>query len=100
SGTAQAAELAPSAGLDSIAKCESGGNPHAQNASSSASGLYQFIDSSWAAYGGKKYGPRAKDATPAQQTEIAQAAVARSGLTPWKASQHCWGGQVTTANAM
>lgn len=99
-GTAQATEMAPAAGLDSIAKCESGGNPSAQNAGSTASGLYQFLDSSWKAYGGSKYGPRAKDATPAQQTEIAHAAVARSGLTPWKASQHCWGGQVTTANAM
>src|SRR5206468_3913745 len=58
------------------------------------------LDSSWAAYGGKKYGPRAKDATPAQQTEIAHAAVARSGLTPWKASQHCWGSRVTPANAL
>lgn len=96
-GTAQAAELAPSAGLDAIAKCESGGNPQAQNSGSTASGLYQFLDSSWRAYGGAKYGPRAKDASPAQQTEIAHAAVARSGLTPWKASQHCWGGQVSTA---
>jgi hypothetical protein len=97
-GTAQAAELAPSAGLDSIAKCESGGNPQAQNSGSTASGLYQFLDSSWKAYGGAKYGPRAKDATPAQQTEIAHSAVARSGLTPWAASQHCWGGKVSTAN--
>lgn len=97
-GTAQAAELAPSAGLDAIAKCESGGNPAAQNRSSTASGLYQFLDSSWKAYGGSKYGPRAKDATPAQQTEIAHAAVARSGLTPWKASQRCWGGKVSTAS--
>lgn len=97
-GTAQAAELAPSAGLDAIAKCESGGNPQAQNSGSTASGLYQFLDSSWKAYGGAKYGPRAKDATPAQQTEIAHAAVARSGLTPWKASQHCWGGKVSTAS--
>jgi nucleoid-associated protein YgaU len=97
-GTAQAAELAPAAGLDQIAKCESGGNPQAQNSGSTASGLYQFLDSSWKAYGGAKYGPRAKDATPAQQTEIAHAAVARSGLTPWKASQHCWGGRVSTAS--
>lgn len=96
-GTAQAAELAPSAGLDQIAKCESGGNPQAQNSGSTASGLYQFLDSSWKAYGGSKYGPRAKDATPAQQTEIAHAAVSRSGLTPWKASQRCWGGKVSTA---
>lgn len=35
-----------------IAKYESGGNPRAQNPSSSASGLYQFIDGTWNHYGG------------------------------------------------
>lgn len=31
---------------------ESGGNPRAENASSTASGLYQFLDSSWRGFGG------------------------------------------------
>ena len=90
-GTAQAAEPAPSVApapsvdWTPIIKCESGHNPKAQNRSSTASGLFQFLDSSWKAYGRAKYSSRAKDATVAQQTEIAEAAFRRSGLSPWKA---------------
>lgn len=35
-----------------IAKYESGGNPRAQNPSSSASGLFQFVDGTWNHFGG------------------------------------------------
>lgn len=35
-----------------IAKYESGGNPRAQNPSSSASGLFQFVDGTWNNFGG------------------------------------------------
>lgn len=76
--------------------CESGGRATAQNPSSTASGLFQFLDSSWRAYGGGKYAARAKDATPAQQYEIANHAYAMSGLSPWAASRSCWGGKVST----
>jgi len=39
-----------------IANCESGYKHNAQNAVSSAGGVYQFIDSTWEAYGeGEKY---------------------------------------------
>ncbi|MGI8817326.1 MAG: transglycosylase family protein [Pseudonocardia sp.] len=99
SAPAAAAEAAPTVDWGPITSCESGGNPQATNASSTASGLYQFLDSSWAAYGGSRYAHRAKDATPAQQTEIANTAYQRSGLSPWKASQHCWSGKVSTALA-
>jgi cell wall-associated NlpC family hydrolase len=78
---------------DPIIRCESSGNPKAANRRSTASGLLQFLDSSWAAYGGLKYSRRAKDATPAQQLEIANNAYARSRLTPWAASKRCWGPQ-------
>lgn len=80
-----------------IIACESGGNPAAQNRSSTASGLFQFLDSSWAAYGGLRFGRRAKDASPAEQQEIADRAFAQSGLSPWDASKGCWGGKVNTA---
>lgn len=39
-------------GLDYIATHESGWNPHAQNPSSSASGIWQMIDGTWRAYRG------------------------------------------------
>ncbi len=86
-----AVPASPSISWQPIIQCESGGNPHAQNPGSTASGLVQFLDSSWAAYGGLKFGRRAKDATPAQQLEVANDAYRRSGLTPWTASRHCWG---------
>lgn len=79
-----------------IIACESGGKPTAQNRSSTASGLFQFLDSSWIAYGGGKYANRAKDATPMQQYEIANRAYAQSGLTPWTASRGCWGDKIST----
>jgi hypothetical protein len=98
SAPAFAADSAPAVNWEPIVSCESGGNPHAQNASSTASGLYQFLDSSWAAYGGSKYAGRAKDASAAQQTEIANVAFQRSGLSPWTASRDCWGGKVSTTS--
>lgn len=82
-----------------IIACESGGNPRAQNPSSSASGLYQFIDGTWRAYGGLEFAPRAKDATPAEQTIVANRAFAREGYTPWNASKACWGSKINTPTA-
>jgi hypothetical protein len=91
---AEATETRPSINWAPIIECESGGNPRATNARSTASGLVQFLDSSWKDYGGGQFSARAKDATPAQQMQIAEAAYQRSGLTPWNASRHCWGGKV------
>ena len=48
-----------------IRKYESGGNYQAQNPSSSASGAYQFIDSTWRSLTGRS--DRAKDAPPSVQ---------------------------------
>lgn len=76
-----------------IISCESGGNPSAQNPSSTASGLFQFLDTSWIAYGGGKYASRAKYATPEQQYEIANRAYTQSGLTPWRRLQKLLGRQ-------
>ncbi|WP_147201163.1 transglycosylase family protein, partial [Pseudonocardia asaccharolytica] len=95
--TAEATELAPAVDWGPIIACESGGDPRAQNPRSSASGLYQFIDSTWLAYGGGQYAARAKDATPAQQTEIANRAYAAEGLRPWAASKGCWAGKTGPA---
>jgi hypothetical protein len=86
--------VASSVDWNAIIQCESGGNPHAQNAGSSASGLFQFLDSTWRGLGGST--AHAKDASVAEQYAIANKAYAQSGLTPWAASQPCWGGKVTT----
>lgn len=93
--TTMEAQAADGPDWSAIIACESGGNPAAQNPSSTASGLFQFLDTSWIAYGGGKYASRAKYATPAQQTEIANHAYALSGLSPWAASQGCWSGKVS-----
>lgn len=88
-GTANAAE---SPDWDPIIACESGGNPRAQNPSSSASGLFQFIDSTWERYGGET--ERAKDASVSHQYEVANRAHAREGYAPWNASKSCWDDEI------
>ncbi len=76
-----------------IRRCESGGNYQAVNRSSGASGAYQFLRSSWAAYGhNTRFGTSTgAAATPAQQDEAAVITYERSGTRPWLASRHCWG---------
>lgn len=54
--------------LLTIRTLESGGDYTAEAAGSTASGAYQFLDSSWAGYGGYQ---RAADAPPAVQDEKA-----------------------------
>jgi hypothetical protein len=60
--------------------CESNGNPQAQNAKSSASGLFQFLQSTWAGYGGYS---EAWHAPPDVQLDAALALWQRSGWGPW-----------------
>jgi hypothetical protein len=79
---------------DAIIACESSGSPTAQNPTSTASGLFQFIDGTWRAYGGTEFAPRAKLATPDEQHIVANRAYAAEGYRPWNASKHCWGGKV------
>lgn len=74
---------APSAFLACVAQVESNNNPTAVNPSSGAGGLYQFLPSSWATYGGTQYAPVAQDATTAEQTAVAEQAYAASGSSPW-----------------
>ncbi len=76
-----------------IRRCESGGNYQAANRRSSARGAYQFLVSSWAAYGhASRYGVfEAHLATNAQQDEAAVITWQRDGTRPWNASRSCWG---------
>ena len=66
---------------------ESGGNPRAQNPTSSASGLYQMIDGTWRAYGGST--AHAKDASVAEQNAVADRYVA-ARYGSWEAAQAFW----------
>ena len=80
-----------------VRQCESGGDysiEYEGPKNSTASGAFQFLDSTWRAYGfDQKYGvTRAMFATPAQQDAAFVEAYNRDGLTPWAASKHCWGG--------
>lgn len=59
---------------------ESRGDPTAVNRSSGAGGLYQFLPTSWRAYGGTGL---PQDASVAEQTRVAETAYARSGWAPW-----------------
>jgi hypothetical protein len=66
---------------EEIVMCESGGNYQAQNPSSSASGAYQILDSTWAGYGGYT---SAKDAPPSVQDErAAQIWAGGAGRSQW-----------------
>ncbi len=66
--------------LSTIKAMESGGDYTVAAATSTASGAYQFLDSSWGSYGGYA---RAKDAPPAVQdakaAEMAASILARNG---------------------
>jgi hypothetical protein len=51
-----------------VLRCESGGNPNAENPTSTASGLWQIIDGTWNGYGGYTH---AADAPPDIQNQKA-----------------------------
>jgi cell wall-associated NlpC family hydrolase len=81
--TGTVALAAPSTDWSQVIECESGGNATAQNPTSSASGLYQIIDGTWAANGGLEFAGRAKDATPAEQKIVAESVLATQGPGAW-----------------
>lgn len=70
----------------SVMQCESEGNPRAQNPVSTASGLYQFLDTTWVAargaVGADEYA-RAKDAPAELQIAAAAAWQQRTSWTQW-----------------
>lgn len=74
--------------LIAIRGCESRHNYTAQNSVSTASGAYQFLDSTWAGYKGYA---KARYAPPHVQDERALIEYRRNGTTPWNPSRHCWG---------
>jgi hypothetical protein len=76
----QAAAPAASPALESIAACESGGNPRAIGGGGAYRGKYQFDYGTWASVGGSG-DPAA--APEAEQDRRAAMLLARSGSNPW-----------------
>lgn len=70
-----------------VIQAESGGNPVAQNPSSTASGLFGFLNTTWTAVTGL---PGPARAYPAAQQEAAfQKLYAEAGTAPWAAYDGC-----------
>ena len=75
--------------LDCIAARESGGSYTAVNRRSSASGRYQFLDSTWrtmSARAGRPGWARAVHAPPEVQDLVAAYTLDTLGIGPWRAS--------------
>jgi muramidase (phage lysozyme) len=63
-------------------------NPNAQNAVSSASGIFQYIDSTFASQSAK-YGLTGDKNDPYIQIELTARILADGGLSHWAASSKC-----------
>lgn len=89
--------------LRRIGGCESSGRPdgplrwQADNPTSSASGAFQILDSTWRGWA-RSYGAdvgagqyaRARHAPADVQTTVARRAFDAQGTRPWAASRSCW----------
>ncbi|MFH8728733.1 transglycosylase family protein [Streptomyces termitum] len=78
-GTASAAT---SSEWDRVAQCESGGNWSINTGNGFYGGL-QFTSSTWAAFGGTAYAPRADMASKSQQIAVAEKVLAGQGKGAW-----------------
>jgi len=77
-GSAQAAEH----NWDGVAQCESGGNWSINTGNGYYGGL-QFSPSTWDAFGGSAYAPRADLAAKSQQIAVAERVLAEQGPGAW-----------------
>jgi resuscitation-promoting factor RpfA len=73
---------AQAADWSGVAQCESGGN-WATNTGNGYYGGLQFSQSTWNAYGGQAYAPRADLASAAQQIAVAEKVLAGQGIGAW-----------------
>ncbi|MET7458468.1 transglycosylase family protein [Streptomyces sp. NPDC005574] len=67
---------------DAIARCEAGGNWHANTGNGHYGGL-QFKQSSWVAAGGRRFARRADLATKQEQITVARRLAALQGMNAW-----------------
>lgn len=76
--------------LAKIRYCESGNNYQAQNPTSSASGAYQFLTSTWQSLSASAGYATAASAPASVQDAAAIELYNAQGTSPWAASQSCW----------
>jgi nucleoid-associated protein YgaU len=81
-GAVLPASAAPISTWDDVAQCESSGNWHINTGNGYYGGL-QFSQSTWEAYGGLEYAPRADLATKAEQIAVAERTLAGQGWDAW-----------------
>jgi LysM repeat protein len=81
-----------------VAQCESGGNWSINTGNGYYGGL-QFSPSTWSAYGGEAYAPRADLASPAQQIDIAERVLVGQGAGAWPTCGRLLTGGTTAAAA-
>jgi LysM repeat protein len=81
-GAVVPASAAPISTWDSVAQCESSGNWHINTGNGYYGGL-QFKQSTWEAFGGLAYAPRADLATKEQQIAVAERTLAVQGWGAW-----------------
>ncbi|MGH3470892.1 MAG: transglycosylase family protein [Nocardioidaceae bacterium] len=91
-----AASAATTHTWDRLAGCESGGNWHINTGNGYYGGV-QFDASTWLAYGGGTYAPRADLATKSQQIAIAERVLHNQGWGAWPACSAALG--LTAADA-
>jgi hypothetical protein len=89
--TESLASAEPASGVwDRLAQCESGGN-WAINTGNGYSGGLQFLGSTWLAYGGGEFAPRADLATRGEQITIAERIRGDVGYSAWPACSRSLG---------
>jgi hypothetical protein len=71
-----------------IARCESGYNQFSKNKSSTASGVFQYLSSTWRNTPAGRQGISVFDADA--NVKMAVSSIAANGTAPWLASRHCW----------
>ena len=79
-----------------IAQCESGGNPRAVSRDGRYRGKYQFLRSTWKAWGGRTRDPAR--ASEAHQDRVALKLYRARGTAPWPScALSCGAAQAVTA---
>lgn len=86
-------QKAPDELFERIAWCESKNDPRARNGASSASGRFQFLESSWEYYGTELWGStKGRDVfSYKDNTQLASYVYRKYGTDPWLDSKSCWG---------